>query len=143
MVKGKGHCRPCNNKYGKIYYADNRTARLKGIARNVATLRKRRQELVDKLKNVPCKICGNRFHPVAMDFDHRAGEVKLAEISMLVKSRGCSLERLLAEIAKCDLICACCHRVLTWQRRRAVAQQVEHTIDNREATGSRPVCATI
>jgi hypothetical protein len=55
------------------------------------------------------------FSPECMDFDHRDGEDKVATVSqMCTRSKEC----LLAEIAKCDLVCANCHRTRTMLRRR-------------------------
>lgn len=65
--------------------------------------------LLHRLKSVPCMDCGGTFDPVCMDFDHRPGEVKLANIG---KFRATS-PRLMAEIAKCDVVCANCHRLRT------------------------------
>lgn len=85
--------------------------------REAAMLRGRaRRELIAQLKNNPCQDCKRHFPPECMDFDHRAGETKIATISQLTT---CSLERILAEIAKCDLICANCHRTRTQRRRCA------------------------
>jgi hypothetical protein len=67
-----------------------------------------------ELKNVPCTDCGQRFPSCAMDFDHRDGSDKLANVSSALKRW--SWPRLLAEIAKCDIICANCHRIRTAQR---------------------------
>jgi len=50
-----------------------------------------------------------------MHFDHRPGEIKEFEIGFAV--RGYSRRRILAEIAKCDLVCANCHAVRTYRRR--------------------------
>jgi hypothetical protein len=63
----------------------------------------------------PCMDCGESFHHVAMDFDHRTGEDKRAQVSHLQK-HGASIDVILAEIAKCDLVCANCHRVRTYNR---------------------------
>jgi hypothetical protein len=48
-----------------------------------------------------------------MAFDHRPGTDKQFEVS-----QGLSLarERVQAEIAKCDIVCANCHAIRTWQR---------------------------
>jgi hypothetical protein len=57
-----------------------------------------------------------------MDFDHRPGTEKLFQFggSDLVRH---SLETTLAEIAKCDLVCANCHRVRTWRRHRGEGER--------------------
>ena len=67
-----------------------------------------------ELKSSPCADCGRRFDPVCMDFDHRPGEAKLFGIG---KSLHVKREDLLAEIAKCDLVCANCHRIRTFRNR--------------------------
>lgn len=46
-----------------------------------------------------------------MDFDHRPGTIKVADVSVLARSS--TKERTLDEIAKCDLVCANCHRIRT------------------------------
>lgn len=58
-----------------------------------------------------CADCGYNAHPAALDFDHRKGEVKLFTIGAVGSSQ--SREALLAEIAKCDVVCANCHRIRT------------------------------
>lgn len=81
----------------------------------------RRQEIrnsVNEIKRGPCKDCGRYFDPVCMDFDHLPGHEKVATVSHLVAaSRSLSKMRIMAEIAKCDLVCACCHRIRTKVRR--------------------------
>jgi hypothetical protein len=46
-----------------------------------------------------------------MHFDHRPGEVKEFNIGHQVTA---SMSRILAEIKKCDLVCANCHAERTW-----------------------------
>jgi hypothetical protein len=58
--------------------------------------------------------CGGRFPSFVMEFDHREDQVKAFNIS---SSRDyVSLARLLAEIAKCDIVCVLCHRLRTARR---------------------------
>jgi hypothetical protein len=78
-----------------------------------AVVRGRNQGLVRALKERGvCQDCQRRFHPEAMEFDHR--EDKCFSIS---QARDVTQATLLEEIAKCDLVCACCHRVRTARRR--------------------------
>ena len=70
-----------------------------------------------------CKRCGFSDWR-ALQFHHRPDTNKLIEVSMAV-GRGWSWERILTEIAKCDLICANCH-------------QIEHQSSRRSTTGSAP-----
>lgn len=74
--------------------------------------RERRGELtawVRSLKDKPCQDCGDQFPPCCMDFDHVRGE-KITTVTRLINF-GYSREAILAEIAKCDLVCANCHRI--------------------------------
>jgi len=92
-------------------------------ARNLRRMNFRREELTkitDGLKACPCKDCGKIYPPCVMDFDHVRGQ-KRAAIAVLV-ARCVSLETLLAEILKCDLRCANCHRVKTNAERHSWLQ---------------------
>lgn len=72
-----------------------------------------RREMVDDIKlSRGCIDCGYNKRACALQFDHVAG--KTFQISSQLT---CNLDRLLAEIAKCDVVCACCHAVRTQDRR--------------------------
>jgi hypothetical protein len=60
-----------------------------------------------------CHDCGYAEHPAALDFDHLPGEVKLFALSACW---GRTLEEVQAEVAKCEVRCSNCHRVVTWLR---------------------------
>ena len=65
-----------------------------------------------ELRDVPCHDCGGRFPAPAMDFDHRDPSQKKFQLTTgraLLKNRA----ELLNEIAKCDIVCANCHRART------------------------------
>ena len=65
--------------------------------------------------NVPCMDCKQGFSPCCMDFDHRDPSLKTSIVSkMVVYGRN----RLKREIAKCDIVCANCHRIRTHKRRQ-------------------------
>jgi len=61
-----------------------------------------------------CIDCGYNEHAEALDFDHVKGQKKF-NVS-IISTR--SLESLMEEIAKCEVVCANCHRVRTKQRRK-------------------------
>lgn len=77
----------------------------------------RRRDITRTAKDVPCLDCGQRFPHYIMDFDHRPGEMKAFAISAR-NSMNASLDRLIAEIAKCDVVCSNCHRERTHQRKQ-------------------------
>lgn len=58
-----------------------------------------------------CADCGWNSHPVALQFDHLDG--KEFNIST---NLNLAWDRILAEIAKCDVGCANCHHLRTYRR---------------------------
>lgn len=94
--------------YNVAYYRKNRDSEiLRVIRRQRATL-----EMLRELRRVPCADCGGTFPPYVMDFDHREPSAKSFNLTVakaLLKNR----DVLRAEIAKCDIVCANCHRVRT------------------------------
>lgn len=87
--------------------------RFNSATRRWATgLRARQREVIQVAKDVPCTDCGQRFPPFVMDFDHRDPSTKSFNVGAalgLMKS----VEAILVEIAKCDVVCANCHRIRT------------------------------
>jgi hypothetical protein len=79
--------------------------------------RRKRDELRDILrraKEKPCADCGGEFPYYVMDLDHRADDKKIEVAQIVALNWG--KDRLLAEIEKCDVVCANCHRVRTHER---------------------------
>lgn len=68
-----------------------------------------------------CADCGYSAHAVALDFDHVNGD-KLTNVASLV-GRLAPWPLIEAEIAKCEVVCANCHRVRTVARRYARAER--------------------
>ncbi len=62
-----------------------------------------------------CYDCGGMFPAESLDWDHLPGTIKELSISKAA-SLGQSLETILAEIDKCQCVCANCHRVRTRKR---------------------------
>lgn len=81
---------------------------------------------VIKTKN-PCMDCGNRFPPECIDFDHRNPNDKVAGVGHMIASRW-SWAKIEAEIAKCDIVCANCHRIRTKKRFQEKREQCLSTI---------------
>jgi hypothetical protein len=103
------HCRACSRAYVRDHYQRN-------TAYYVAKARKRtgitrsslRARLLAYLLEHPCVDCGED-DPVVLDFDHIDVASKLVAIAVLVR-RVVSRRRVEAEIAKCEVRCANCHR---------------------------------
>jgi len=75
-------------------------------------IRMRRMEFVKRLKERPCADCGIQYPWYVMQFDH-VGE---KEFNLSDRKQGLSEAKLLAEIAKCEIVCANCHAERTYQR---------------------------
>ena len=80
-----------------------------------ARARSKGRKLIRQAKEAPCTDCGQEFHPEAMDFDHVRGD-KWKNISKIDRA---SEKKIREELAKCDLVCANCHRIRTATRRRS------------------------
>lgn len=70
----------------------------------------------------PCADCKDLYPHYMMDFDHRPGEVKLGNVYDIAREG--DIPKLMAEIMKCDLICANCHRHRTYKRTTGVDRPV-------------------
>ena len=88
-------------------------------------------QLVRAAKAVPCADCGVEYPACVMDFDHKGSEKKFQISNRYVGS----LSKLLAEIGKCDVVCANCHRIRTNGSRR---QRVEPTGCDPVLSGATP-----
>jgi hypothetical protein len=112
--KDRDHAAKKNREYCRKYYAENRA---KATERN----RLARQERVARFNELKaalaCQKCGEN-HPAVLDFHHRDAAQKEGEIAVLVRSG--SMKRLEAELAKCDVLCANCHRKLHWEERQSM-----------------------
>lgn len=97
-----------NRAYHNNYYRTNakRRAKIREYSKNAIV---RNKLYVDTyLKEHPCLVCGE-CDILVLEFDHREPEFKGREISVLVHNAA-SIQRLQEEIAKCDVLCANCHR---------------------------------
>jgi hypothetical protein len=97
------------NAYQKRHYAANREK----YVLKAGKWKRKRFKLIQDLKKRPCGDCGIEYPPYVMQFDHKRD--KLFSISTYASRY--SLERVLAEIEKCDVVCANCHAIRTHKRR--------------------------
>lgn len=103
-----GLCRSCHREYGKAYYLINKTdINHKRLVNRRRYRLRNRKSLTDYLASHPCVDCGEGDVRV-LEFDHVRG-TKEANISNLVRE-GWAWQRIVREIAKCEVRCANCHR---------------------------------
>lgn len=114
-------CKTCHCAYQRKYYEKYKAYYLKLQNERVA----RHRRLIRQAKDVPCADCGCRYPQYVMDFDHRPGEKKCFNLSIAAGQTRLSWEKIIAEIAKCDVVCANCHRERTHQRKQQAGQVKE------------------
>jgi hypothetical protein len=78
---------------------------------------KYRQTIADYKVERGCVDCGYKGHSAALEFDHLPGTKKSRTVASLMYW---SLEAVFEEIAKCEIVCANCHAIRTFERKNAV-----------------------
>ena len=95
-------CKPCQNKYGAVYYEKDPKSQIVRARKVTSRLR----EKINKIKrDIGCKFCEEN-EPCCLDFHH------LRDKKFAV-SRGyvnIGIESLIEEMTKCILVCSNCHR---------------------------------
>lgn len=100
--------------YTRWHYSQNADLyKARSSARRPLQRDRIRQAIAEYLADKACIGCGEA-DPVVLEFDHR--ENKEFNIGEAVR-RGVGLKRLLAEMDKCDIRCANCHRRKTYRER--------------------------
>lgn len=83
-------------------------------ARNNARVKRAEvRAVIREKKSAPCTDCGRKFPWYVMDFDHVRGK-KVYNIGAM--GNRLAVAKVLAEIAKCEVVCANCHRIRTFRR---------------------------
>lgn len=104
-------CKACTRENSKVHYRKHKAKHNVGRYARRILERKKIKELLTRLKDRPCMDCGESHPYWAMDFDHRIPSNKNFTISG--SNRIQSLKKVEAEAAKCDVVCALCHRYRT------------------------------
>jgi hypothetical protein len=119
----QGHCRQCHAAYRRQHYLNNRAEYIAREAARIKSFRiENRQLLYDYLVAHPCVDCGET-DVLVLEFDHRDPKTKSRDIGFLAARKPWKF--VLAEIQKCDVRCANCHRKRTseqfsWSKSRTV-----------------------
>lgn len=102
-------CKPCKKVYQDSYYSENKDSA-------IAKAYNRKRALIDFVWSIKqgkqCVDCGES-DPVVLEFDHLGD--KSYNVSEM-PARGFSKANILAEIAKCEVVCCNCHRRRTHSR---------------------------
>ena len=89
------YCRSCNKEY------------------NRKRLQKKRDFVNEYKLERGCSQCGYNKHPVALELNHIDPTTKTYSIGKELIS--ISMENLVLELAKCEVLCANCHQIHTFE----------------------------
>ncbi len=105
------HCRKCKSDYQRSWYERNAVRHKAEVRRHRVQRIAANRAILISAKDVPCADCGGRYPAYVMDLDHVRG-MKRGNVSEMVAAVTEAVLR--AEIAKCDVVCANCHRLRTY-----------------------------
>lgn len=98
-------CRPCRAAYQHAHYLKHRERYIARAAASRSKLRRERLKLIlDHLVESGCVDCGET-DPLVLEFDHLSD--KSFNIGEEFSTR--SWDAVIAEMEKCDVVCANCH----------------------------------
>lgn len=114
------HCKECEkdrrnsrkgvqSAYNKKSYQKNKTK----VKQHSKIVGQAKMDKISQIKQTtPCADCGDTFpgRPEVMDFDHRDPSTKNFTMA---RARWKKWETIELEMAKCDIVCANCHRTRT------------------------------
>ena len=98
-------CKKCTRIYGKKHYLENKAYYINKAKQATDRLKFRVMEIKAR---AGCLHCNER-HPACLLFHHRNPDEKLFTICDSVFGAGQAWNKIEAEIAKCDILCANCH----------------------------------
>jgi len=111
------------NKCHKIQKNDYRKSNIDAVQEHDRSRYRTKKKFLDSLKEgKPCLDCGGVFHHWQMEYDHRPGTVKIRNVSNM---KHYLLDKIMEEIAKCDLVCSNCHQDRTYRRKQQKAKTNE------------------
>ena len=111
----QARCKDCNAAYYQVH------RKVQGRAARKARYQER-TSFLNAYKSGPCADCGGSYPPCVMDFDHLPQYEKAFALGAWTGSGPLTARaksQALAEIAKCEVVCANCHRLRTFRRRQA------------------------
>ena len=114
--KGTKHCvcKICNRKRLREHYRRNKDYyKTKAKKRSRRVVEENKVKICDYLESHPCIDCKEE-NIIVLEFDHLRDKHK--DVMRMV-ANSCAWERVLKEIAKCEVVCCNCHRIRTMTRR--------------------------
>jgi hypothetical protein len=123
------YCRDCNRSKLKDYYRSNKAHAIAYSNKVKWRTRARALKFVMDFVEVAggCKTCGEKDFR-CIEFDHRDPLTKKFAISKMVGA-GYGIKRIAAEIEKCDILCANCHKKRTAEQFNWYQNLIPHMDD--------------
>ena len=87
-------------------------------SRSLVSKEKRKNIIREIKESKPCIDCKTFYPYYVMHFDHMKSSEKIDKVSAIIHTS--SLDTILKEIEKCELVCANCHSVRTWKRQHGM-----------------------
>lgn len=107
-------CKECTAKRSSDWYYANREHHIQNASANSKSYRDQAREYVwQYLSTHPCVMCGET-DPIVLEFHHLHD--KKESISILV-GQGHAIEKIIAEIEKCEVLCGNGHKRKTTKER--------------------------
>jgi hypothetical protein len=111
----KSYCASCYSEYQSDYYIKKKQNEPRYYLDRNKISKKLYADFYNGLKSKPCVDCGIEYPPYVMEFDHLDGSTKESDISMM-RRNGAGRARIEKETAKCEVVCANCHKARTYFR---------------------------
>lgn len=96
-----------NREYQARWRAANVEVQRERVKANNQRVKTEARAYIAEVKKAGCSRCPET-HPATLDFHHKTDDKKYGIAKMV--SRATSLKTIKAEIEKCELLCANCHR---------------------------------
>lgn len=103
-------CKECYAEHAREKFQNDSSERERKRRNCVKQAERAREAILGYLHSHPCVDCGTTDVRV-LEFDHR--DETLKEFNISHKFWALSVKKLMAEIEKCDVRCANCHRIRT------------------------------
>jgi hypothetical protein len=102
-------------KHDHPFFFDNEKNKKEKPQKRIASKKREVQEMLGKMKEKSgCIDCNKKYPFYVLDFDHARG-TKVSSIGQMLDYF--SIEDILKEVKKCDIVCSNCHRSRTYLRK--------------------------
>lgn len=108
----QARCKECVKEYSKGHYDKNKKYYIKKAKSHTKRYKKQAQKTLFEFKlSNPCVQCGID-DPRVLEFNHINPSEKEHNIADMI-NHGYSINNILKEVSKCEVLCANCHRIKT------------------------------